>query len=207
MKGVNMRAKLLCCLMYVFIMLSSGFTQYVWEWRNPLPQRYSLYEVAYGDNQFIAVDNYGIILASPDGVTWTERYSGTTKFLNSVTYGKNHLILVCNNGTIISSKAKAITGNIINNLDSKVTLPLSIKKNSNRLFIQMSNTRHVGKDLRISLFNTTGRTIYVYTTKMKIKIMARKLNFPISGFSGGINHAKITIGKDFEYYGSIAITR
>ena len=81
--------------------------------------------------------------------------------------------------------------------------PLCITKVSNRLFIQISNTKHIGKDLRISLFNTLGRN--VYTTKMKI--MAKKFNLPIPGFLRGVYHAKIMSGKCSGYYGSFAITQ
>ena len=67
-------------------MLSIGFAQTVWELRNPLSQGISLDAVAYGNNQFITVGENGTILTSPDGVKWTERYSGKIYEFLSVTY-------------------------------------------------------------------------------------------------------------------------
>ena len=88
MKGVFMRTKLLCCFIYVFGILSSGFKQSVWEWRNPLTQGNNLDAAAFGNNKYIAVGEWGTILTSPDGTMWTDRALGLKNNLNSVTYGK-----------------------------------------------------------------------------------------------------------------------
>ena len=233
-------------IIYVFAILSSGNAQSVWEWRNPFPQGKDLKEVAYvnnqfiavnyrrdsifisldgetwtastfrfntrpwineiiyGNNQFIAVGSPSQILTSPDGVTWTKaKISGTHNTYTSVTYGNNQFIAVGFSGTILSSKADNTTGLTLCNLDRKHSQPLSITNVSNRLFIQIPHTEHVGNDLRGSLFNAAGRT--VYTTSMKM--MDRKLNFPIVDLSWGVYHVKITSGKNFEYSGSVTITR
>jgi hypothetical protein len=42
-----------------------------WHWRSPLPQGNSLNEVTYGNGLFVVVGDFGTILTSPDGVTWT----------------------------------------------------------------------------------------------------------------------------------------
>jgi hypothetical protein len=64
----------------------------------------------------------------------------------------------------------------------------------------------VGKNLQISLFATSGRT--VYATKMKIVAMKFTIPLPgISQLSGGVYYVKMTGGKDFNYYGQVSITQ
>jgi uncharacterized delta-60 repeat protein len=54
----------------------------------------NLWGVAYGNNQWVAVGDPGIILTSPDGVVWTKRDSGfPTRWLVSVAYA-NGLFVV-----------------------------------------------------------------------------------------------------------------
>jgi hypothetical protein len=48
-----------------------------WTLRN-LGQPHNLFGVAYGNGLFVAVGNDGTILTSPDGVSWTQRTSGTS---------------------------------------------------------------------------------------------------------------------------------
>ncbi len=62
-----------------------------------------LSEVTYGNNTFVAVGWHGAILTSPDGVTWTERTSGTTESLKGVTYGNNTFVAVGGSGNIGSA--------------------------------------------------------------------------------------------------------
>ncbi len=53
-----------------------------------------LYDVTWGNNQFVAVGNNGI-LTSPDGVTWTSRTSDTfLPKLYGVTWGNNQFVAV-----------------------------------------------------------------------------------------------------------------
>ena len=54
---------------------------------------------------FVTVGNVGSILTSSDGISWTERTSGTTKNLYGVTYGGGLLVAVGDNGTIITSSS------------------------------------------------------------------------------------------------------
>ena len=50
-----------------------------------------LYAITYGK---------GIIQTSPDdGVTWTQRYSGTTEYLSAITYGNERFVAVGAYGT------------------------------------------------------------------------------------------------------------
>ncbi|MGC8905804.1 MAG: hypothetical protein ACP5OL_11985, partial [Thermus sp.] len=47
--------------------------------------------------------DYGNILTSPDGVTWTAQDSGTINFLNAVAYGNGTFVAVGDNSTIFTS--------------------------------------------------------------------------------------------------------
>jgi hypothetical protein len=59
----------------------------------------------------------------------------------------------------------------------------------------MPNTEHIGKELRISLFNASGRTVYT----IKMKMTAIRFDFPISRLSRGIYIVKIMSTGGFEY--------
>jgi hypothetical protein len=74
-----------------------------WNWRYPVPQGNSLYGVAFGAGQYVAVGHFGTIITSPDGVTWAERDSGTLATLNAVTFGNGLFIAVGDFGTILTS--------------------------------------------------------------------------------------------------------
>ena len=52
---------------------------------------------------FVAVGSTGFILSSPDGLSWTERSSGTTSYLYSVTWGEGTFVAVGGSGTILTS--------------------------------------------------------------------------------------------------------
>ena len=52
---------------------------------------------------FVSVGNSGTILTSPDGNSWTERTSGTSKYLRGVTYGNELFVTVGFFGTILTS--------------------------------------------------------------------------------------------------------
>lgn len=53
--------------------------------------------------QFVAVGEGGVILTSPDGLTWTSRTSGTTKRLRAAASSANQLVVVGEAGTILTS--------------------------------------------------------------------------------------------------------
>jgi len=65
-----------------------------WHWRYPLPQGNTLVAIAYGNGAFVAVGEFGSIVTSQDGVTWTNRISGTSYNLNGVTYGNGTFVAV-----------------------------------------------------------------------------------------------------------------
>jgi hypothetical protein len=51
----------------------------------------------------VAVGWNGAILTSPDGVTWTQRDSGTSNNLSGVAYGNGTFVAVGWHGTILTS--------------------------------------------------------------------------------------------------------
>jgi hypothetical protein len=46
---------------------------------------------------------FGTILTSPDGITWTERTTGTWVYLREVTSGNGLFVTVGESGTILTS--------------------------------------------------------------------------------------------------------
>lgn len=63
----------------------------------------NFYGVTWGNNTFAVVGDKGIILTSPDGITWTERSSGTTNSLWGVTYAGGIFVALGDSGTILTS--------------------------------------------------------------------------------------------------------
>ncbi len=72
------------------------------------------------DGLFVTVGDVGTILTSSDGISWTERTSGTTNNLYGVTYGGGLVLTVGDNGTILTSSDGSTwtsrTSGITNNL-------------------------------------------------------------------------------------------
>jgi hypothetical protein len=64
-----------------------------WTWRNPSTTGNTLTAVAYGDGLFVAVDNSGSILTSPDGIVWTDQFIGTNT-LTGVCFGNHSFVAV-----------------------------------------------------------------------------------------------------------------
>jgi len=65
-----------------------------WHWRNPLPTANSIFDVIYANGQFIAVDEGGEILTSPNGFDWTVRNCGYACGLNGVAFGNGTYVAV-----------------------------------------------------------------------------------------------------------------
>lgn len=71
---------------------------------HPLDQTLTgLRDVAYGDQGFIAVGSGGTILASPDGLAWEMRASGTVMGLGYVAHGEGRYVAAGGNGTLVHS--------------------------------------------------------------------------------------------------------
>ena len=53
-----------------------------------------LNSITYANGQFVTVGESGIILPSPDGISWTQRRSGTTNRLSGIAFGKGKFVAV-----------------------------------------------------------------------------------------------------------------
>ena len=62
----------------------------------------NLFAVTKG-NLYVIVGAGGVILSSPDGLSWTSQNSGTKNDLNWIGYGKGTYVAVGSNGTILTS--------------------------------------------------------------------------------------------------------
>ena len=60
----------------------------------------TLNSVAFGQGEFIAVGGGGAVIASNDGLIWSDKVSNTVQDINDVIYDGNKFIYVGNNGTI-----------------------------------------------------------------------------------------------------------
>ena len=60
----------------------------------------NLNAVCYGQSEYIAVGNGGVILASNDGTGWADKTSNTVFDLNDIIYDGNRFIVVGDSGTI-----------------------------------------------------------------------------------------------------------
>ena len=60
----------------------------------------TLNAVCYGQSEFIAVGNGGVIIASNDGKGWSDKVSNTLNDLNDIIYDGNKFIVVGDSGTI-----------------------------------------------------------------------------------------------------------
>lgn len=63
----------------------------------------SLQGIAYAFNQYVAVGENGIIVASTNLVAWFVRNSGTTNRLDGIAFGNNMLVAVGAKGTVLTS--------------------------------------------------------------------------------------------------------
>ncbi len=84
------------CILNIFILFTPANANPLdnWHWRNPLPQGNILNGITYGNGTFVAIGQFGTILTSSDGASWTQRSSGTTEWLNGVTYGNGTFVAV-----------------------------------------------------------------------------------------------------------------
>ena len=57
-----------------------------WSWRYPLPPRLPLNAIAYGNGQFVAMGERGVILTSADRVNWVQHFSGANT-TEGIAYG------------------------------------------------------------------------------------------------------------------------
>ena len=95
--SINMDANKTCSANFT---PSGGVAGTTWTLRD---QRNPLKGVTYGNGLFVAVGDVGAILTSSDGVSWTQRTSGTSNWLRGVAYGNSMFVAVGWFGTILTS--------------------------------------------------------------------------------------------------------
>jgi PKD repeat protein/photosystem II stability/assembly factor-like uncharacterized protein len=59
--------------------------------------------VTWATDRFVSVGEFGQILVGPDGFSWAERTSGTTRALHGITRGAGRLVVVGQTGTLLTS--------------------------------------------------------------------------------------------------------
>jgi hypothetical protein len=67
------------------------------------PYRFYPYGLTFANNTFVAVGELGMILTSPNGLKWVERFSGTDAWLSDIAYGKDSFVAVGDGGVILQS--------------------------------------------------------------------------------------------------------
>ena len=72
-------------------------------WTTSQYHRPYLHGVSYENGLFVTLGEYRTILTSPDGTSWTERFSGTSVNLSGATYGNGLFVTVGDYGTILTS--------------------------------------------------------------------------------------------------------
>jgi hypothetical protein len=99
------------CLIYLFGLASaltfpvtaSGQPGTTWALRNPLPTNEFLHAAAWSGSHFAVVGNGGLILTSPDAITWTKRSSGVSATLLGLVHTGSQFVAVGEGGTILTS--------------------------------------------------------------------------------------------------------
>ncbi|MGD1089962.1 MAG: hypothetical protein ABR955_14745, partial [Verrucomicrobiota bacterium] len=91
----------------------------------------ALSAIIAGSNGFTGVGGGGTIYVSSDGISWTQRNSGTASNLYGITSGGGLLVAVGDDGAIQTSP----TGTIWTSRDSGSSLPLYAATYSNGLFV------------------------------------------------------------------------
>lgn len=157
--------------------------------------------VIYGNGTFIAVGKDGTIITSPDGTTWTKQNSGTIKNLNSVVYGKGLFIVIGDSGIILVSKANPSSILLQSSAKLKIGgLKINIAKNN--VSALLPDAIRQGQ-LKVSLFNVSGKQIYSATTGTQNGI----LNIPSKGFPTGKYFISIKDENNRTLSSSFVLTR
>jgi len=78
--------------------------------------------IVYGHGQFVVVGQFGTILSSSDGLSWTTNASGTFDYLNGVASGDNGFVAVGKGGAILQSSAGAMRPTLLSSGLGRFTL-------------------------------------------------------------------------------------
>ena len=65
-----------------------------WTWRNSIPAPFMLNAIVYGDGQFLAVGESGLVVTSSDGTNWDLRPSGSQSYLDGIAYGNDKFVAI-----------------------------------------------------------------------------------------------------------------
>src|SRR3990167_8791243 len=90
-------------VMFSLCLVTGVFAQSQWTPRNPLPTGQTLNFVTWTGSRLVAAGNGGVILTSSDGITWTNRISGTASPIYSAAWTGSQSIAVGNGGVILTS--------------------------------------------------------------------------------------------------------
>ncbi|MEO6996394.1 MAG: immunoglobulin domain-containing protein [Lacunisphaera sp.] len=87
------------CVRSAFVLACGVATPFLtaansWQWASPTPTGNHIVSFVYGGGQFVGVGNFGEIVTSPDGATWTARESGIYDPLNQVAYDGTRFVAV-----------------------------------------------------------------------------------------------------------------
>jgi hypothetical protein len=64
--------------------------------------------IVYGNNIFVAVGEFGRILSSPDGTTWSNQTFSQTNSYNNIIYVNGMFVIIGYNGTIVTSSIQTV---------------------------------------------------------------------------------------------------
>jgi hypothetical protein len=131
-----------------------------------------LYSVTYGNNQFVAVGAFSIVLASPDGTTWTPKFTNTwLSDLQSIIYVNDLFVAVgwCGAYTILTSKADK-QGVIDNNLNNAIIAHGAILVKNDFISI-LAPFKNQSQQICARIFNFAGMLVYSTETPMENGIL------------------------------------
>lgn len=104
-----------------------------WIQKGILPS--ALHSVTFGNGQYAAVGDNGVVYTSADLQTWQSRTSGTTQTLRAVCYAYGFFVAVGDSGTLLTSS----DGILWQSRDSHTTNTLNCVKASNGIFVAGGN--------------------------------------------------------------------
>jgi len=99
---------------YILLMTYLTYSQSIWTQRSIHIGDTGLNSVAWTGKKLVTVGNKGVVLTSPDGVTWTRQNSGTTANLNVVAWTGGRLIAV--GETVLASEDGILWTNLSANI-------------------------------------------------------------------------------------------
>jgi hypothetical protein len=75
-----------------------------WEWRDPLPSGNDIGAVAYGNNMFVVIADFGVVYTSTDAMTWQRRELCTYQNFNTITFRGGQFVVTGDTGAIFTSE-------------------------------------------------------------------------------------------------------